>query len=49
MAYLILMGAVFLMALFFLGEGILHLREVTGPWTVDPHDYDDRWKKTHRP
>ncbi len=48
MAFLILMGSVLMLAAFFLTEGLLHLREVIGPWTLDKHEYDDAWKKAHR-
>jgi hypothetical protein len=48
MSFLILLGTTALLALFFLTEGLLHLREVIGPWTLDPHEYDDAWKAAHR-
>jgi len=48
MTFLILLGLAAMEALFFLIEGLLHLREVIGPWTVDVHEYDDAWKAAHR-
>jgi hypothetical protein len=48
MTFLILLGMTAMLAAFFLIEGLLHLREVIGPWTLDAHEYDDAWKAAHR-
>jgi hypothetical protein len=48
MTFAIMFGLLVLFDAFFLGVGLKHLREVTGPWTSDPHEYDDAWKLAHR-
>lgn len=40
MTFFILFGLVFLLDGFFLREGLLHLKEVTGPWSLNTHEYD---------
>ena len=39
-AMLILLAAAYLVDGFLLGTGLKHLREVTGPWSSDVHEYD---------
>ena len=41
MTILILLAAAYLLDGFLLGTGLKHLREVTGPWSLDQHEYDD--------
>lgn len=47
MTFLILLGATALEAAFLLAEGLMHLKESIGPWSVDEHEYDDAWKLAH--
>lgn len=48
MAFLILMGTAALLAVFFVVEGLLHLREATGPWTLNRREYDDAWHRRNK-
>ncbi len=48
MTFLILLGMTAMLAAFFLIEGLMHLREVIGPWTSERTRYDDAWKAAHR-